>query len=71
MVVARVVNENGDVLKTRKNTTGLYNSVGEAKAAARTHVRASNKRRQKPDKKHCEDYHVQEYELIPIEEHPI
>jgi len=46
---------------------GVHNSIGQAKAFLRKHIKTRNKRLPKTERLHYEDYSVVEYELVEKE----
>lgn len=46
-------------------------SLSNAKIVFRSFLKDKNKRKEKPDKFHFEDYEVVEYDLVEKESHPL
>lgn len=48
-----------------------YESLGDAKTAAKTHIKSKNTKLEKPNKLHFDEYCIMEFELIEKNKHPL
>lgn len=66
-----ILDKNGDIVVTRRNTSWTYKSLGAAKTAAKLFIKHKNRRLNREHALRFEDFNVVEYELNEKAWHPL